>query len=124
MPSIRFDFETHAIPTCQSFVFIAEWRLCTPLEHVLLYGLRVLVGMLSPTARIPSGKMLQLLAGSATSYYHFSAYDVFSRWVANSCLAFGAATLQYLLVERPMMTITTKLLKGGGGRKKHGGRPK
>ena len=63
--------------------------------------------------------IIKLLAGSAHAYYHFSPQDMFYRWCGNSLLAYGASCCMYLLVERPALTLTTKLLRGAP-RKKRG----
>merc|ERR1712151_719418 len=73
--------------------------------------------MWTPLARLTYGAYLchpiviKMTAGNATQYYNFSGMDLFYRWFGNSTLAYGGALLLWCLVERPMMTFTSMLLK-------------
>jgi peptidoglycan/LPS O-acetylase OafA/YrhL len=77
-----------------------------------------------PLARLTYGAYLmhpviiKLLAGSMDDYYHFGASDVFYRLVGNVLLSFFAAFWVFVLVERPMMTISGLIMGRFTGRGK------
>ena len=50
-------------------------------------------------------------------YYTFSGMDLLCRWAGNALLAYIASCAVWCLVERPMMTFTTAMIKSRKGNK-------
>jgi len=71
----------------------------------------------APLARLTYGAYLvhpiviKVFAGSATAFYHWNYYDLFCRWMVNSCLAYALASGAFLLVEKPFMNIEAKMFE-------------
>jgi peptidoglycan/LPS O-acetylase OafA/YrhL len=71
----------------------------------------------TPFARLTYGAYLthpiiiKCASGNAKGYYTFEGMDVYYRWIGNSVAAYGASLILWILIERPMMTLTTAALK-------------
>jgi len=82
----------------------------------------------TPFARLTYGAYLchplviKLALGCAVNYYTFSGMDLVYRICGNIILAYSASFVVWCLIERPMMTFTTALVKSKksakGGEKK------
>lgn len=100
------------------------WALCWAVIMLLCYYgyLPMVDNFLShwtwtPLVRLTYGAYLlhplviKLAAGRALQYYTFSTEDMCYRFCGNFVCAYGGAVVLWALVERPMMTITTTMLK-------------
>merc|ERR1711998_68590 len=71
----------------------------------------------TPFARLTYGAYLchplvvKLSAACAVQYYTFSGMDLLYRMSGNVILAYFASFLQWCVIERPMMTFTTAMIK-------------
>jgi len=74
--------------------------------------------MFVPLARLTYGAYLwhpiiiKWSAGVSTSYYYFDTQSLLARLALNSLLAFSCSAIQFLLVERPMLSLTILMIKG------------
>lgn len=100
------------------------WAMCWAVITLLCYYgyLPVIDGFLSlplwtPLARLTYGVYLlhplviKLAAGTAMQYYTFSAQDMFYRSLTNTICSFIGSVLLWMLVERPIVTLTSSFSK-------------
>jgi peptidoglycan/LPS O-acetylase OafA/YrhL len=98
---------------------ICSATICTACVHGVWPGLNAFLswGGFSPLARLTYGCYLwhpiviKVAAAIAEDYYTYSVYLVCSRWLLNCVLSFGLATVLFLLVERPGMTLTAAMMR-------------
>jgi len=100
------------------------WAVCWATITILCYYgyLPFVDGFLSkpfwtPLARLTYGAYLlhplviKLGAGTALQYYTFSGLELAYRHLSNAVFAYSGAVLLWVLVERPVMTLTAATLK-------------
>merc|ERR1711957_683525 len=77
----------------------------------------------TPFARLTYGAYLchplviKLASGSAEQYYNFNGMFLVYHVTGNILCSYGCSFLVWCMVERPMMTFTTALIKSKGGAK-------
>jgi peptidoglycan/LPS O-acetylase OafA/YrhL len=54
--------------------------------------------------------VIKTLGGNQPSYYTYTPLLLLSRWVINAALSYGLSFVLFLLVERPVLTLTNALL--------------
>mmetsp|Transcript_52562 Transcript_52562/g.169601 ORF Transcript_52562/g.169601 Transcript_52562/m.169601 type:complete len:696 (+) Transcript_52562:42-2129(+) len=124
------DFGSHknSWGTATSAIYIAFsrplWALCLAVI-TLLCGLGYLPAIdaflsskvWTPLARLTYGAYLlhplviKLAAGTAVQYYTFSVQDMLYHWMGNVVMAFGGSAVLWALIERPVMTFSSAMLK-------------
>jgi len=57
--------------------------------------------------------IIKLAAGTSINFYTFSGMGVFYRFVGNTLAAYSLSLVFWIMMERPVMTFTSAMLKGG-----------
>merc|ERR1712118_264071 len=96
---------------CCAFVFFAcAYGAWPRLNRILAWQ------GFTPLARLTYGcylwhpVVIKTLGGNQPSYYTYTPLLLLSRWVINAALSYGLAFVLFLLVERPVLTLTNALL--------------
>jgi len=120
------DMESFFYLTFSRPIWAACWALLTFLcyyGHAPATNAFLAHRLWTPFARLTYGAYLchplciKLTAGCLVQYYTFSGMDLTYRMMGNTLLAYSCSFVVWCVIERPMMTFTTALIKSKKGGK-------